>query len=504
MNSNCIGAVACSTLASAVLALLPPAATAASGEGSRCADRLADSVKLHLADVSVSAAAQSAGTLLRRKVDGRAASDARVSVITDCPVSRLEGYELINSALRKKGWQLTQVRGTEDLRVTSFGANDEIAPTPTALSSAGSDPTNTRFYVQTSSLDGVDRVFVSTEIGGRVVKGAPYSATAVSETTQTLADGNRISRKSETKLVRDGEGRTRQERSDGSIYLSDPVAGKNWLLRPKTKSAIELPRAIRVSERGPAAAPMAPAAPVPPVPPVPPLPRAPGAAPPAPPPPAANASDEEMRSWAESMRAWARDFAARFRSEETKAAKEAGQTAERGSTRIVSSLQSPRVEVHTTTGSDGSVTRDVRVDVVSVGDGPVPLPPLPPGAPLMPGFGALPMMAPMGEGVTTSLGSREFDGVRADGTRTTWTIAAGKIGNEKPIEILSERWHAPDLMLVVQTRYFDPRSGENTYRLAQLKRGEPDAALFKVPADYEVRNRAEDRKREREMREEKR
>lgn len=94
---------------------------------------------------------------------------------------------------------------------------------------------------------------------------------------------------------------------------------------------------------------------------------------------------------------------------------------------------------------------------------------------------------PPGQGVTTPLGARQFDGVRADGTRTTWTIPAGRIGNEKPIEIVSERWYSPELMLVVATRHADPRSGETSYRLVNLKRGEPDAALFRLPGDYELR-----------------
>ena len=98
-------------------------------------------------------------------------------------------------------------------------------------------------------------------------------------------------------------------------------------------------------------------------------------------------------------------------------------------------------------------------------------------------------------GIVTALGKRDFDGVSADGTRTAWTIPAGRIGNEKPIEIVSERWYAPDLMLVVQTRYFDPRSGESVYKLTQLKRGETDAALFKLPSDYTVRAPRERRER---------
>jgi hypothetical protein len=207
-----------------------------------------------------------------------------------------------------------------------------------------------------------------------------------------------------------------------------------------------------------------------------------------------------MRSWADSMRAWARDFAARFRGEEIHVHKDVSKDGTGGDTRVIT-VRAPRVEVHTEVGPEGTTTREVQV--VSSGDGAAPMAwsgtdnsfafAFGPGTPF-------PIMAPMGEGVSTSLGSRDFDGVRADGSRTTWTIPAGKIGNEKPIEVFSERWHAPELMLVVHTRYVDPRSGERTYRLSQIKRGEPDAALFKVPADYQVRSRGEERKREREMR----
>src|SRR5262245_40396891 len=45
----------------------------------------------------------------------------------------------------------------------------------------------------------------------KLVKGAPYSATATTETVQTLGDGNQIIRKNESKIYRDSEGRTRVE-----------------------------------------------------------------------------------------------------------------------------------------------------------------------------------------------------------------------------------------------------------------------------------------------------
>jgi hypothetical protein len=49
--------------------------------------------------------------------------------------------------------------------------------------------------------------------------------------------------------------------------------------------------------------------------------------------------------------------------------------------------------------------------------------------------------------------------------RTTITIPAGEIGNERAIEIVSERWYSPELQLVVMTRHSDPRTGETVYRL---------------------------------------
>ena len=57
-------------------------------------------------------------------------------------------------------------------------------------------------------------VFFATEsFGGKTVKNAPYSAEAVTETIQTLGDGNRIVNRISSLLYRDSEGRTRREQS---------------------------------------------------------------------------------------------------------------------------------------------------------------------------------------------------------------------------------------------------------------------------------------------------
>src|SRR5215467_12332737 len=89
---------------------------------------------------------------------------------------------------------------------------------------------------------------------GRVVKNAPYSAEAITETTQTLADGNKISRKSSATLYRDSEGRTRREESLGAIgpwassgepaqtiFINDPVSKTNLVLDTKNKVARRMP-----------------------------------------------------------------------------------------------------------------------------------------------------------------------------------------------------------------------------------------------------------------------
>jgi hypothetical protein len=85
-----------------------------------------------------------------------------------------------------------------------------------------------------------------------------------------------------------------------------------------------------------------------------------------------------------------------------------------------------------------------------------------------------------------SLGKQVIEGVEAEGTRFTTTIAAGAIGNEQPIEIVFESWYSPELQTVIMSKHSDPRSGENTYRLTNINRTEPAHSLFEVPADYTV------------------
>lgn len=91
-------------------------------------------------------------------------------------------------------------------------------------------------------------------------------------------------------------------------------------------------------------------------------------------------------------------------------------------------------------------------------------------------------------GKVETLGQQIMEGVPAEGTRTTTTIEAGEIGNDRPISVVSERWYSSELQTPVMSKHSDPRTGEETFRLANVRRGEPGADLFMVPAGYTIRD----------------
>lgn len=302
--------------------------------------------------------------------------------------------------------------------------------------------------------------------GERVVKGAPYCATAVHENVQTLADGNRIVRKQQSQLCRDGEGRTRREvqREGGPkvVYLNDPVAGESWVIHPEQKRVQRL-RGHTVGGRG---------------------------------------SDDEaaQAAWQASMQDWGermKEQAARWREWGARVAEQAR------------SADAERARAHALAGEPGIVIeRDVVMPAAAGASAPerrrelrvlraseMPLPPAPP-APPAPMAAPVPPVPPVPPlllqgpllprtgGTTTALPAKEIDGLKVNGERTTWTIEAGRIGNEKPIVISREVWRSPELMLTISSRDADPRSGEQNYRLEKIRRGEPDPALMKPPAEF--------------------
>lgn len=253
----------------------------------------------------------------------------------------------------------------------------------------------------------------SEAFGGKTVKGAPYSATAVTEVDQALGDGNRIRQKTSSQVARDREGRTRRELALAAVgplavgggeaapkmvLLDDPVAGASYSLDPERKTAHKMIR--------PEAAAIAPA-------------------------------------------------------------------------------------------SGPAVAGEERRLELSGGDHMFHLPAPAPGA-----GGAVPLIMPhivhhaIGAGGavkrlpkprTEDLGTQVIEGVRVQGTRSTTTIPAGEIGNERPLVTVTERWFSPELGAVVMSRHSDPRLGTTTYRLTDLRRVDPDPAQFQVPAGYTVK-----------------
>jgi len=135
-----------------------------------------------------------------------------------------------------------------------------------------------------------------------------------------------------------------------------------------------------------------------------------------------------------------------------------------------------------TTGSDPAAGSNTFFIQMETGASPaVPLPP-PPGIFLQRSLS----VNEQAQANTENLGSQVFEGVLVNGVRTTRIIPAGQIGNDKPISIITEVWTSPELKTIVYSKRSDPRMGEQTFRLTNIVRGEPDPTLFTVPSDFKI------------------
>jgi hypothetical protein len=155
----------------------------------------------------------------------------------------------------------------------------------------------------------------------------------------------------------------------------------------------------------------------------------------------------------------------------------------------------PNVAISTGGGAGGGVAGPVTagagpvmMQTFSVSDGGAPPPQLPP---LPAGGGPVFIQRSVAgndpsQVSTEDLGSQTMQGVTVTGTRTTRTIPAGQIGNDAPIQIVTEVWTSPELKTVVYSKRSDPRMGEQTFQLTNITRAEPDASLFTVPSDFTV------------------
>ena len=116
---------------------------------------------------------------------------------------------------------------------------------------------------------------------------------------------------------------------------------------------------------------------------------------------------------------------------------------------------------------------------------PPPPPPPPPSAGSAAGAPPPPPPAPV-RPHEESLGTRTILGMLATGTRSTLTIPVGEIGNDRPLNVITERWQSSELQLLLRSTHDDPRTGRVEFRLLSLRRDEPSPDLFTVPSDYKV------------------
>jgi hypothetical protein len=272
----------------------------------------------------------------------------------------------------------------------------------------------------------VQNLRVSVE--SRVTKNAPYSAEAVTESVQVLADGNRIVTKSTTRIFRDSEGRTRREQLNQvgtdavTINISDPVAGTTYVLDPANHLAFRNGLIFTAASGGMAVGTLA---------------------------PAGRGTVSVARVPEGAMTLVARDGG------QKEAAEAEATAAAKMSTDFYARQR----------GAGGAVFIAEGVLPARVGEA-------------------------MGNTTREDLGQQTIEGVTATGTRATTEIPAGAIGNDQPIKVVSEQWYSPELQVLVLTKHNDPRSGETTYRLTNVVRAEPVRSQFELPPDYTLKESA--------------
>jgi hypothetical protein len=302
---------------------------------------------------------------------------------------------LIASILLCCSWAVGQEAGASTMPEGAFFQQPLPPPPP------GGAPPNVMFHTQRMG-DKVTMEYIAVGDNGKPVTGAPYTATAITETTQVLADGNRIVNKMESQLARDSQGRTRRQEMMGNVgplatnaprmaFINDPVGNVHYILDLNNKIAEVMK--------------------------MPPL----------------------------------------------------GHGEGQASTMVVGAGGARS----TATATGGTITEQKKIVIAGGG----------PGVEQRVWVNS----NDDGEVKTESLGTQTIEGVSATGTRTTRTIPAGEIGNERPLEITSEVWTSPDLKTVVLSKRNDPRMGETVYKLTNIQRVDPDPSLFQVPSGFTTR-----------------
>jgi TonB family protein len=314
-----------------------------------------------------------------------------------------------------------------------------------------------------------------------LVKGAPFSAEIVSETIQPLLDGNRIVQRSEGRVYRDSEGRTRSERTyqmggsseqQQTITIYDPIANVNSILDPEARIVRKTPFFFGQGGRG-------------------------------------GGLDGVVTLINPDSSSEAKKIPMAYGILQGLAVKK---------------VQPPYPPVARAAGAQGAV----RVQVLISETGEVIEATVVSGHPLLRGaaleaarrwqFKPTEVSAKVVkvQGILTfnftlvsnenqasveaakratkystnteQLGKRTVEGVECEGTRTVTTIPIGAIGNERPLEMAGETWYSPELKMIILSKRSDPRFGESTYRVTNISRTEPETTLFQVPSDYAVKD----------------
>jgi hypothetical protein len=263
-------------------------------------------------------------------------------------------------------------------------------------------------------------------VRGAVVKGMPYSADEITEVNQVLGDGTKIHRETKVTVYRDSEGRTRRETPE-NITISDPVAGTTYVVNTKTNAVKKLQTTNNYIYRSTGVG---------------------GGI-------GIGNGDGAPSTFSVQTVDGQTNIEVNGKQLDPKAVQEL----------IAKAKAEGRAE------TKGGL---VIVDGPNVGYSVAPPP-----------MGRVMVKPKAGE----SLGKKNIEGVIADGTRNTETIEAGAIGNDRPIQVVNEHWYSEELGMTVYNRRTDPRTGEETFRLTNIHRGDPPAYLFQAPADTHTNER---------------
>ena len=82
------------------------------------------------------------------------------------------------------------------------------------------------------------------------------------------------------------------------------------------------------------------------------------------------------------------------------------------------------------------------------------------------------------------LATQRMEGVTVKGHRTTTLMPSD--GSGSPSKVTNESWFSPDIQEFVVMKTISAHGEESASRLTHVVLGEPDAALFHVPPDYQI------------------